>query len=98
MREGAMSEARCELCGRLVPEVTQHHLVPKDAGGGTGPVADLCPTCHRQLHALYDNQTLARRLGSLEALRQDPTVQRFVRWVRKQDPGRRVAVRRARER
>jgi hypothetical protein len=81
-----------------VPEVTQHHLVPKDEGGGGGPVADLCPACHRQLHALYDNRALATRLGSLEALRADPTVQRFVRWVRKQDPGRRVAVRRARGR
>lgn len=75
--------------------LTVHHLVPKQRGGGRGDTAELCPACHRQLHALFDNRHLAAELGSLEALRAHPDVRRFVRWVRRQDPNRRVKVRRS---
>jgi hypothetical protein len=87
---------KCALCGRDVPDVTVHHLVPKDEGGRGGPTADLCSACHRQVHALFDNRTLARELSSIEELRRDPRLHRFVRWVRRQDPGRRIMVRRSR--
>ena len=85
----------CELCRREVPETTVHHLVPRDEGGRNGPTADLCPACHRQVHALFDNRTLARELPSLESLRGDPRVGSFIRWVRKQDPARRIRVQRS---
>jgi hypothetical protein len=74
--------------------VTCHHLVPKDEGGAGGATAELCSACHRQIHALFDNRTLARELASLEALRSEPRIRRFLRWVRRQDPGRRIRVRR----
>lgn len=87
---------RCALCERDVSQITVHHLVPKSRGkpGQVLPTADLCSACHRQIHALYSNDHLARELGTLEALRSDPDVQRFVRWVRKQAPDRRISVRR----
>ena len=49
--------------------------------------------CHRQIHALFDNATLARELNCVERLRDEPRMQRFLAWVRKQDPDRRVKVR-----
>jgi len=87
----------CELCGRDVPELTVHHLVPRERGGTGGGTAELCRACHRQVHALFDNRRIAAELGSLSALRSHPDLRRFVRWVRRQDPGRRIRVRRSRE-
>ena len=55
----------------------------------------LCVPCHKQIHALYTHETLANELNNLQALRQAPEMQRFLRWIRKQRD-RRVKVRRAR--
>ncbi len=85
----------CELCGRSVEALTTHHLVPIQKDGRDGPTAELCSACHRQVHSLFDNATLARQLNTLEKLRADDRVQKFVRWVRKQSPNRRIKVRRA---
>ena len=85
----------CELCGRVVTTLTRHHLRPKEHGGVE--TALLCPPCHRQVHALFTNSTLAAELDSLEKLRRNPEVQRYVRWVRKQ-PDAHVRVRRSRAR
>lgn len=90
---------RCELCEREVPETTVHHLTPKQVGRRRGrkvaelPTAKLCRACHRQLHALHDNRTLAS-LDSVEKLRHDPEVAKFLDWVRRQPGERAVPVRR----
>lgn len=87
----------CGLCGRHT-ELTFHHLIPRkvhrrrffqrnyrreDLAAGV----DLCRLCHKGLHRLFDEMTLARQLNSLEALRADPGVRRHVEWVRKQRCG-----------
>jgi hypothetical protein len=46
------------------------------------------------LHALFDNQRLATQLDTVEALRAQPEVQRFLAWVRKQPVERSIRVRR----
>lgn len=86
----------CELCGRSVSALTTHHLIPIHKNGRDGPTAEICSACHRQIHTLFDNTTLARELNTLEKLRADEKVRGFVRWVRKQPPDRRIKVRRAR--
>jgi 5-methylcytosine-specific restriction enzyme A len=83
----------CELCGRHVGRVTRHHLKPRSHGGTS--TALLCPPCHRQLHALFTNHTLAEQLDSLESLKADPEVQSYLAWIRKQ-PDRHVPVRKSR--
>ena len=91
---------RCELCERAVARLTVHHLVPVSQGRRAGkkstalPTALLCGACHRQLHSLFTNRELARELASLEELKATPQVQRFLRWVRKQDPNKFIRVRR----
>lgn len=90
----------CELCDRDVPATTEHHLVPKSVGRRRGkkvhelPTADLCHGCHKQLHALFDNRELAERLADIAALRNEPRVQSFLTWVRRQPAGRYIRVRR----
>lgn len=97
---GVERGVRCELCEREVPRTTEHHLRPKSVARRRGqkiaelPTAELCPPCHRQLHVLFPNQELATRLDSLERLRANEQVARFLRWLRKQPGEKGVRVRR----
>jgi len=86
----------CELCEREVERLTVHHLIPRERDGLHGPRAGLCAACHRQIHVLFDNSRLERELNCLERLRDTPEMRRFLSWVRKQDPHRRVKVRSSR--
>ncbi len=88
----------CELCQREVDHFTVHHLVPKARGGRFGPTARLCPTCHRQLHALFSEATLADELNSIARLQANPQVNSYLKWVRKQKSSGGFKVRRANNR
>lgn len=90
-------DRRCALCRREVDRTTVHHLVPRARGGNHGPKANLCPTCHRQLHAMFSVATLADELYSVELLRAHPRVAGFLRWMSKQR-GASFPVRRAKSR
>ena len=84
----------CALCGRHTA-LTFHHLIPRkvhrrprfrkryERAVLQRGIA-LCRLCHKGIHRLYDEMTLARDLSSLEALSSDPAIQRHVAWVRKQ--------------
>ena len=87
----------CELCERTVDRFTIHHLIPRARGGNHGPTALLCPTCHRQVHAMFSVTALAEEMYSVELLRRNPRVADFLRWMRKQR-GANFRVRRSRER
>ncbi len=77
-------KAACELCLREPERFTVHHLVPRSQGGKFGPKAQLCPTCHRQLHALFSEATLAKEMQSLEQIRANPEMAGYLSWARKQ--------------
>ena len=86
----------CALCGRDVDKLTEHHLTPRSKlkRGETTPTIYICSACHRQIHALFSNQQLHDEYNSVERLRDEPRMTRFIAWVRKQDPNKRVRVRR----
>ncbi len=88
----------CELCGRDSVRFTEHHLVPRSRGGKSGPKARLCPTCHRQLHAMFSESTLAKELNSLASLRANPEVAGYLKWARRQKGAANFRVRRANHR
>ena len=44
----------------------------------------ICLKCHRGIHALYDELTLATRFNRLELLLNDETLAGHFRWVAKQ--------------
>ncbi|MXZ92605.1 MAG: HNH endonuclease [Chloroflexi bacterium] len=96
-RRNLPDDGTCALCERIVERSTVHHLVPRARGGNHGPTAWLCPTCHRQVHAMFSVTTLAEELYSVELLRANPRVASFLRWMRKQR-GTTFQVRRSRER
>ncbi|HYP29198.1 MAG TPA: HNH endonuclease [Blastocatellia bacterium] len=85
----------CALCGRRVMRVTKHHLIPKSEGGTE--TVDLCLTCHKTLHGFFTNRELATKLCSVEALRGDPKIKKYLAWIRKQ-PDRSIRVRASRDR
>ena len=95
----------CGLCGRSGLPLTRHHLIPRTlhrsrgvrkAFGKLEPrtrIAFLCHACHKTVHATLTEKELARSYHSVEALAAHPEIARFVEWVRKQDPNKRVHVR-----
>jgi len=96
---------QCQLCEREVARLTEHHLIPRQAtkrdnkrtkkrsNTDLGPTIAICSPCHRQIHKLFDNATLARDLNTRDRLRRDPQLQAFLRWIRKQTPDKHVRVR-----
>ncbi|MFH7030613.1 MAG: HNH endonuclease [Heteroscytonema crispum UTEX LB 1556] len=84
----------CELCEREVDKLTIHHLIPKQKKGQHGPKINICSACHRQIHTLFDNRRLAQELHSPEKLKNEPQMHKFLAWVRKQDPNKKVKVHR----
>lgn len=84
----------CMLCDRVVP-LTFHHLIPKKVHRRKHYRKHflkeqlqsgifICRACHKAIHALYDEMTLAKQLSSLEALQADRALIKHVHWVRKQ--------------
>lgn len=72
----------CKLCKRIVPEITEHHLIPKEKGGKYYPTTMLCKMCHSQIHALYSNRELAARLFSIERLKNDKSIKKYLNFIK----------------
>ncbi len=89
----------CALCGRAVPQLTEHHLIPRSQGRRRGvrvtelPTTLLCSPCHKFLHRTFSNAELAQDYPTVEVLQEHPDVRRFVAWIRKQPASRGVRVR-----
>lgn len=106
MTEHPNNPPRCELCHRDGLELTRHHLIPRKRHRQpsckkrftyeerTGRIAMLCRPCHSTVHATLTEKQLEQQYHTLAALAGHPDIARFVAWVRKQQPGRRIAVRR----
>lgn len=85
----------CELCERDGLELTEHHLTPKEEGGAFLPTSNLCIPCHKQIHALYTNQELASRLYTIELLHKDERISKYLKWIRKQDAGLKIKIKKS---
>jgi len=90
----AKKAASCALCGRA-RGLTFHHFIPRTVHSNKWfrknftrremqeSGTDLCRDCHDFLHEQWTAKQLGRELNSLEKLRADAAVEKFVRWVRK---------------
>jgi hypothetical protein len=74
----------CELCSRENVETTIHHLTPKEEGGTKLPTAILCIPCHKQIHALFTNQELALCLNTIDKLKENERIIKYLKWIQKQ--------------
>ncbi|MGR3763494.1 HNH endonuclease [Rossellomorea sp. NS-SX7] len=87
----------CELCARQEVATTVHHLTPKEVGGAFMPTAELCIPCHKQIHSLYTNEELAARLNTIDDLRRDEKISKFIKWIRKQPSTKLVKTKKSNE-
>ena len=88
----------CALCGRIVPQLTRHHLIPRTRHRNKRNKRDfarsevksrvvmICRACHNQVHALFTEKTLEREFNTLETLANHPEIIRFVNWVKTKPP------------
>lgn len=78
----------CELCERERHKLTIHHLIPrqmvKRKKVDPGPTINICSCCHRQIHRLYTNSYLALHLNTVDKIKDDPKMRRFITWIQKQ--------------
>lgn len=85
---------QCALCQRET-HLTFHHLIPKKMHrrarfrkqlhrDALNAGIDICQACHRGVHRLYDEMTLATRLNTLDALQSDEAIRRHCQWVARQ--------------
>ncbi len=72
----------CELCNRKVSIITKHHLIPLEKGGKKFEVIFLCKTCHTQIHALFTNKELATHYNSLDLLKNNYKILKFLKFVK----------------
>ena len=89
---------RCELCERENLMLTKHHALPKEEGGTMDDVIMICSNCHRHIHALYTNKELAVRLSTLQALKSDEQLSRFIKFIRKQPSQKKIRIKKSNER
>ena len=77
----------CPICEREIPsaQMDAHHLIPRSKGGKETQY--LHRICHRQIHALFTETELAKRLNSADAIRQHPQMHRFIEWVKNKPDG-----------
>jgi hypothetical protein len=92
-----MKLAICPLCEREAPR-SKHHLTPRSVDKrkkkrkklkhDDDPVAlaGTCVDCHRKVHSLYDNKTLAAVYETLEKLREAPGIPEWLGFIKKK-PG-----------
>lgn len=84
----------CCLCLRELP-LTFHHLIPRKVHRRSyfqkhfsrdqlNQGIFICRTCHKGIHARYDEMTLARQFNSPERLRADPELARHFAWAARQ--------------
>ncbi|MEM6612094.1 MAG: HNH endonuclease [Cyanobacteria bacterium P01_C01_bin.72] len=88
----------CQLCDRDLKKLTVHHLVPRQTvkrrQAEPGATINICSPCHRQIHVLYSNLELARDLNTIDKLKSEPRMRKFLGWIAKQDPNKKVRIRR----
>ena len=82
---------RCQLCDRKVDKLTKHHLLPREEGGNEEHISYICSDCHRQIHALYTNKELAIRLDSIDKLKNDEKIHKYLKFIKKQ-PASKIAT------
>ncbi len=104
-----VGEYECELCGRLVNEVTRHHLIPQTRHSNKKNKRDfdreevktrlalLCRPCHKQVHACLTEKELERSYNTLEELKVHREIARFVDWIKDKPADTHVVVKKNRK-
>ena len=78
-----MNEVICPLCERPIEvDESKHHLIPVLKGGKKGPTVILHKICHDTIHAHFKESYIAKNLYTIELLKVDPIIAKFIEWVK----------------
>lgn len=88
----------CDFCERTVSFITEHHLIPKATHNNKlikkrhtqeelFKVAWACKDCHRTIHALFSEKTLARQFNSVDDLKGDIEMGKYLAWIKNKPEG-----------
>jgi len=77
-------EVNCALCDRETPWRYQekHHLIPKSKKGKITTI--VCNDCGNQIHRLFTLKELKNEYNTIDKLKSDPRVKKWINWIRKQ--------------
>ena len=77
----------CPLCNREVIGyyVDKHHLKPRCERGKEK--VEMCIDCHHQVHELFTVHELRDKFDSIEKLKADERIQKWIKWVSKRPFG-----------
>ncbi len=74
----------CPICDRaLGVRREKHHVIPKSKGGKVTVLVH--PICHSKIHKVFTRAELAR-LQTIDATRDHPEMERFVKWLSRKPP------------
>jgi len=79
-RIGYMIEG-CVFCKRKV-STRGHHVVPRCKGGRE--TAPTCQSCEDFIHKTWSHKELRDSFNKVEKMQADPRLQKFLRWLYKQ--------------
>lgn len=106
LRKNSSCVMMCSLCQRACERISRHHLIPrtlhknkkvrkdfdKDERHTTIP---LCRPCHDQIHTLLSEKQLECEYHTLDALRSNNDIQRFIDWIKNKPVGRKPTMRKS---
>ena len=77
----------CEICNRPLGDIriSEHHLIPKSQKGSD--VIPLHDICHAKIHHTFTNKELLNYYHTADRIREHEEMQKFIKWVRRKDPG-----------
>lgn len=72
----------CALCERHTPweYLEKHHTTPKSRKGKE--TVWVCCDCGNQVHKLFTNKELERQFNTVEKLKADPRIQKWIEWIK----------------
>lgn len=91
--------SQCEICGREVTDLTQHHLIPRRLHRKKRFRRDfsrqeleervcwVCRPCHNMIHHVRGEQQLGLYHNTPESLLAIPELAEFARWLSTKPPG-----------
>ena len=47
----------------------------------------VCPACHRQIHKTFTEKELEQEYNTIEALKTQPALDKFVKWIESKPHG-----------
>jgi hypothetical protein len=75
----------CPLCERELGASTDyHHLIPATFKGKE--TIALHRICHTKLHSIYTEREMLRYYHTVERLKENEEIKKFIKWVKKKYP------------